>query len=719
MTSAAYQKTSAKTTHLHVRTLDDLNDERQWVSWKTELREGKPTKVPYSPATGRRARSDDPATWATRAAAMRYAAKIKGSIGVMLGDLGNGFHLCGVDLDSCLSGDDLAGWAEDAVRVFSTYAEISPSRKGVKLFFLVRDADREAMGPKHRIAFTKGEHCELALDLGGRYYAVTGEALDDLVGVQPLRIVGLDDLRWLIHVAGPAFAGRGQKTRDESGSGVLFRLARKIKLSGGTKEDFIAAIDEEPDAAAHVAKEGDRAIDRAWEKAPSPANRFDDPDVMADIDDLVGTPPADPITARVNERFALARHAGRTLAVEFHRDGFHLGGVDDLHTLFANDRVPTPDGKRMEPASHHWLRDPRRREFSEIVFDPTDRAPRTALNLWTGWAVEPDPQASCDLILAHIRDVLANGDRAHARYIVGWLADMVQNPGRKPGVALVFKGGKGAGKDTLAVALRRVVGKRHVAHVNRPDALTSRFNAPFATAILGHVEEAFWSGAHDKKGTLQSLITSETLPIEKKGIDTVTVDSFLRLIMTTNESWAVPASHDERRYAVFDVSDSRIGDRDYFAALYAEIEGDGPAAFLAHLLDVDLSDFNVRDVPQTEALRDQKLNTLRGVERWWFEFLHKGDLGEFEDWEETVTVERDQIRDRYEYFIRENRHHGDAVNSTQFGIELRKMLPSLGESRPRVDGKPGPRLYVFPPLHECRDAFGGWLGAPVDWEDGE
>jgi len=705
----------AEATHLHVRTLADLNDERQWVAWKTERREGKPTKVPYSPGTGRRARSDDPDTWATRAAAMRRAKMIKGGVGVMLGDLGNGFHLCGVDLDSCLDGDTLAGWAEDVVSVFRTYAEISPSRKGVKLFFLVRDEDRAAMGEKHRIAFTKGEHCEMALDLGGRYYAVTGEALDDLVGVETLRIVGLEDLRWLVLTAGPAFQGRGKTARDESGSGVLYRLARKIKLSGGTKEDFIAAIEEEPDAAAHVAKEGERAIDRAWERAPSPRNRFNDDGVLADIDDLVGTPPADPTTARVNERFGLARHAGRTLVVEFTRNGLHLGSVDDLHTWHARDLVPTEDGKRMEPASKHWLRDPRRREYSEIVFDPTGRAPRTALNLWTGWAVEPDPDASCDLILAHIRDVLANGDRAHARYIVGWLADMVQNPGRKPGVALVFKGGKGAGKDTLAVALRHMIGKAHVAHVNRPDALTSRFNAPFATAILGHVEEAFWSGAHDKKGTLQSLITSESLPIEKKGVDTVTVDSFLRLIMTTNEAWAVPASHDERRYAVFDVSDSRIGDRAYFDSLYAEIECDGPAGFLAHLLDVDLSDFSVRDVPQTEALRDQKLNTLRGVERWWFEFLHKGELGAFEDWEETATVDRDDIRGRYESFVRDNRHQGEAVNSRQFGIELRKMLPSLGEARPRVEGKPGPRKYIFPALDQCRAEFVDWLGASVDW----
>lgn len=712
MTAAGYKDSSTKTTHSHIRTLGDLNNERVWVTWKYVLRDGKRAKVPFNPANGRWAQADNPETWATRAAAMRRAKLMKADgIGVMLGDLGNGFHLCGVDLDSCLEGDTLTGWAESVVRVFNTYSDVSPSGSGVKLFFLVRDTDREAMGTKNRIPFTKGEHCEMALDLGGRYYALTDDPLDDIVGVRTLRIVTLDDLRWFVRIAGPAFAGPN-RTRDESGSGVLFRLARKIKLSGGTKEDFIASIDEEPDADAHVAKEGERAIDRAWERAPSP---HPDPDMMADIEDLVGTPPADPITARVNQRFALVRHAGRTLVIEFTRKGFELGNVDDMHKLYASDRVPTEDGRRLEPASQHWLRDPRRREYSEIVFDPTGRAPRTAFNLWTGWAVEPDPDASCDLILDHIRDVLANGDRAHARYIIGWLADLVQNPGRKPGVALVLKSLKGAGKDTLAVILRRIIGKEQVAHVTRPDALTQRFNAPFATALLVHVEDSFWSGAQDKKGTLQALITSETMPIEKKGVDTVEVDSFLRLIMTTNESWAVPATHDERRYAVFDVSHSRTNDKAYFNALYAEIEGDGPAGFLAYLLDVDLSDFEVRDVPQTEALRDQKLNTLRGVERWWFEFLYKGDIGDFEDWEETVTVDRDHIRARYESFIRDNNHQGDAANSTQFGIELRKMLPSLGESRPRVSGKPGPRLYVFPPLDQCRAEFAVWLGAPVDW----
>ena len=46
----------------------------------------------------------------------------------------------------------------------------------------------------------------------------------------------------------------------------------KIKRHGGTKEDFDEAINEDEDAARHVADQSDRqrAIDRAWDRAPGP-----------------------------------------------------------------------------------------------------------------------------------------------------------------------------------------------------------------------------------------------------------------------------------------------------------------------------------------------------------------------------------------------------------------------------------------------------------------
>lgn len=425
----------------------------------------------------------------------------------------------------------------------------------------------------------------------------------------------------------------------------------------------------------------------------------------------------------MNGRYAVVRHGGRTLAAEFKPDGdIDLGPVDDLHKFFANNLVLTPSGKGWEPASKAWMRDPKRRTYPNgIVFDPSGREPAGALNLWTGWAIQPKPGASCKRILAHIRHVICNGDAAYFAYVIGWLADIVQRPGRKPGVALVLQGGKGAGKDTLAYIMRKMIGGRHVAHIIRPDALTSRFNAPMATALLAHIEESYWAGDPSKKGTLQALITAERIPIERKGIDAIEVDSFVRLLLTTNEDWAVPASADERRYAAFQVSGHRMGDREYFKALYAEIDGDGAAAFLSHLLAIEPTSFDVRDVPQTGALRDQKIASLRGPDRWIFELLHKGELGEPGDWEAgPVKVEKGHVRGRYEVFCRENRNQGDPVNPVQFGHKLKAMFPDLTDYRPHSarEDADRPRMYIFPPLAECRNAFEKHLSAPVDWGDG-
>lgn len=45
----------------------ELKARPQWVLWKSEIRDGKPTKIPYCPQDQKRkAEADNPATWGTR-----------------------------------------------------------------------------------------------------------------------------------------------------------------------------------------------------------------------------------------------------------------------------------------------------------------------------------------------------------------------------------------------------------------------------------------------------------------------------------------------------------------------------------------------------------------------------------------------------------------------------------------------------------------------------
>jgi len=88
----------------------------------------------------------------------------------------------------------------------------------------------------------------------------------------------------------------------------------------------------------------------------------------------------------------------------------------------------------------------------------------------------------------------------------------------------------------------------------------------------------------------------------------------------------VPATGDERRYAVNAVSDARRGDRAYFTALYAELNNGGIEALLYDLLHTDLKDWHPRQIYETEALREQKVHSLSGEEEWLEEVLQEGAI---------------------------------------------------------------------------------------------
>lgn len=767
--------------------LADLAPLPIWAAWCEEWKGSKWTKPPRNAKTGGNAQNNNPRTWHSRGAAERRAEKFRADrgrgVGLMLSSLGAhpGWRLCGLDLDGCRNPEtgELADWAEPVLDRFASYAEPSPSETGVHVYFSARDEDIETLreaglirpqadgkpGAGRNFGLS-GEHRELSLFAERKFLTVTDAALKGFDLIEP---VSLEVLEWLLAEHGPSVQATdsgsesGAGGRDESGSGAAFRFMQEQAHLGRTEAEAIDAIEADNGPAGEWwGRTDDRQRERATERgfggavarrealdALLPEDEVQAPERMtlaepdkdaisaeelAEIEDLSGEADlkakaakqkegVDRVTGRLNEKHALVRHGAKSWIADFTGHQIELGPIEGLHALYANDLVPTGAKGAMIPSSKHWITSPGRRTYHGIVFDPSGNAPKSALNLYTGLAVQPNPNGSCERIVAHIRDVIAAGNAAHFAYIICWLADLVQNPGQKPGVALVLRGGKGVGKDTLpAEIMGRIIGRKHVAHITRADDLTGRFNAPFATALLVHVEEAFWSGDVSKKGTLQALITARTQPIERKGIDRVEVDSFLRVLMTTNDEWAVPASEDERRYAVFDVSAAHQRDPEWFGPLYEEIETGGPAAFLAYLLSVDLSGFDVRDVPQTEALRDQKLASLRGVPRWWFDVLEKGDaaeFGHFGGWSRPITVEKDAVRGSYEARERQSRFGSDPVNPAVFTKELKRLLGDyLPETRPRVDGK-RVCMFVLPPLADCRTKFAEWLQAPVQWGDND
>ena len=111
----------------------ELRRRPQWVVWRYEERGDKSTKVPYDPATNRRASTTDLVTWRSLEEAVQtlQTGRYDG-IGVVFS---SGDPFAGVDLDKCRNPEtgELEEWAAKIVRNLNGYAEASPSGTGVHI----------------------------------------------------------------------------------------------------------------------------------------------------------------------------------------------------------------------------------------------------------------------------------------------------------------------------------------------------------------------------------------------------------------------------------------------------------------------------------------------------------------------------------------------------------------------------------------------------------
>lgn len=420
----------------------------------------------------------------------------------------------------------------------------------------------------------------------------------------------------------------------------------------------------------------------------------------------------------VNRRYALVRTGGKMRILYETGMGFVLMSREDFNLRLANEFVP--HGDRRVPLSKVWIESPARREFDEIVFAPGAPPNPRVYNIWKGWGVEPRP-GDFSLFEAHIRDVICNGDAKLARWVMAWMAQIFRDPMVKPGTALALRGKQGTGKTIVGKILGRLLGEAY-RHVSSPRMVVGQFNHHLEACLMLHADEAFWAGDKSAEGVLKDMVTNDRQWIERKGIDQIETQNLLRLLVTSNSSWVVPAGMEERRFCVIDVSERRMQDHQYFADLMRQMESGGYSALLHHFLNADYSDVNLRQVPVTHALVEQKLNTLSVDESWLLDLLNEGQLPG--DMDGDGIVERAALYDDY---IKRAQKRGVNRRSaqTQLGMLLSRLLPGVKPKDLADRGAGRTRAcYVFPPLQKARAQFlkqlpGLELALKETWNDSD
>jgi Family of unknown function (DUF5906) len=438
---------------------------------------------------------------------------------------------------------------------------------------------------------------------------------------------------------------------------------------------------------------------------------------------------ADPHVARINEHYALVIVGDKSMILKTTDDDIKFWTLQAFEQWHANQYVPSRANRKV-PLARHWMHHSERRQYEGIVFAPGRDVPNH-FNLWRGFAVEPKP-GDCSRFLAHLRENVCCGDEELYKWVIGWFANIFQHPEQKMGTSLVLRGNMGTGKTKVGEVFGSLLGTHYVP-VSDPRYVTGRFNSHLMSCLLLHCDEAFWAGDRVAEGKLKDLITGQDHLIEFKGKEPIKVRNYVRLLVTGNPDWLVPAGVEERRFAVLDIGEGHMQDKAYFAAIDEQMDNGGQQALLYHLLKFDLKNVDLRTIPRTTALLDQKISTFNPMQGWWLCTLMRGALPGLLPGDSPKGYWTCPSASIFDLYIDHSQKQGIRRRSleVQIGMFLNKHVPGLRKreiatkdevSNSKIDRnfRTEPfrnNVYDFPPLAKCREAFAKTLQQDIVWPE--
>jgi hypothetical protein len=279
------------------------------------------------------------------------------------------------------------------------------------------------------------------------------------------------------------------------------------------------------------------------------------------------------------------------------------------------------------PMGTYWINHHNRRQYDGgMAFMPReDGDVGDRLNLWHGFGVRP-AKGNCERFLDFACDVICSSNEEDFDYLIKREALILQQRIRTEVALGLMTIEEGCGKGFYEKVMRHLLGT-HAMQLGKSEHIIGKFNPHLETLLRLTADEALFVGDPRHRNALFGMITEPTMEIEPKNCGVYTAPNYLNISMLSNAEHYIPVSSTARRFFAPTVSNKRMGDHTYFAALQKELDNGGYEALLHHLLyEVKLEGFNVRNVPQTAALRKQRDQSLPPLESWWVELLESGSL---------------------------------------------------------------------------------------------
>jgi len=310
--------------------------------------------------------------------------------------------------------------------------------------------------------------------------------------------------------------------------------------------------------------------------------------------------------------------------VRQHDTDFQMLKEGDLHLMYQNKYC----GEDLFITK--WKADPTTRTYEKIVFKPKQYVSPEYYNIFTGFSTQP-VEGDVSVVL-ELFWLLSGKNEEVYEYVLNYFAHLIQKPYEKAKICLVFQSNKqGAGKDTPLDFIGRMLGSGY--YFNTEDAennVFGRFTSHLQKCLLLKMEEVEFETNKKNESALLSLITAPTRSYEAKGKESVVLDDYKRIVMTTNKSVPVNVPDSDRRFVLIHSSEDRVGDFKYWEMVYDTLaKPETASAFLYFLENRDISKFSLMNRPITDFYKEVK-TTLRPYHSVFFQgWIQRHEEGEY------------------------------------------------------------------------------------------
>lgn len=382
----------------------------------------------------------------------------------------------------------------------------------------------------------------------------------------------------------------------------------------------------------------------------------------------------------VMKDYAVLNKNGSIKIIDTTKQGLTVSSVGELKTLFANHELLCLDqvsGKmKMVNPVDIWMKSKKRREYYGTKFDPSNKTDDQAYNLFKGFKYEAKPLIDITLFKDFVKEVICSGEEEMYNIVWTFLAQMVQDPTRKMGTALVLLSAKGTGKSSFLKAIGKLM-ENYFMQTAENKRLLGEFNAHLSSTLLFYANELTFLDNKRVISKLKNVITEESFTYELKGGATYTDPNYTRIIIDSNEDKVVVQTADERRFIYPIISEARIGDTGYFNKLYALFKEEGFYESLMYdLMNFDYSKWEhfLKTPPKNVVSEEQMMESFNDIESWWLYCLEEGRIPHayYEvTYDDRLNIANEALYKSFRKYTTENGRRVK-LDSTTFGKAFKK-----------------------------------------------